>query len=67
MIITIFVLLLFIYPSLSLFSHKIIIVIYDLQIFLCLINKNVTCVFCTAAPETETFGTDNLRHHPSPP
>jgi hypothetical protein len=51
-----FILLPFTYSSLSLHSHDVIIVLYDLQIFLCPTNGNVTCVPCTAMLKTETSG-----------
>jgi hypothetical protein len=56
MIITIYVMPLFIYPNLSLHSHEVIMTLYDLQIFLYPTNKNVTCVHCNVTPNTETSG-----------
>jgi hypothetical protein len=44
----------FTYPSLSLCSHEVITILCDLQIFLCPTNGDVTCVHCTATPETGT-------------
>jgi hypothetical protein len=51
MVITMFVLPPFTYPSLSLCSHRIITVLYDLQIFPFLVNENVSC---TVTLKTET-------------
>jgi hypothetical protein len=46
----------FIYPNLSLCSHGVITVFYDLQIFLCLTNGDVTCVLYATMLETEISG-----------
>jgi hypothetical protein len=54
MIITIYVMPMFIYPNLSLHSHEVIMTLYDLQIFLYPTNKDVTCVHCNVTPNTET-------------
>jgi hypothetical protein len=56
MVITMSALPPFTYPSLSLCSHGVIIVIYDLQIFSCLTNGNVTCVPCAVMLKTDTSG-----------
>jgi hypothetical protein len=56
MVITMSVLPPFTYPSLSLQSHGVIIVLCDLQIFLCPTNGYVTRVPCAAMLETETSG-----------
>jgi hypothetical protein len=56
MVITMFVLPLFTYPSLSLHSHEIITVLYDLQIFPYPTNGNVTHVPSTTTLKTETSG-----------
>jgi hypothetical protein len=54
MVITMSVLPPFTYPSLSLCSHKVIIVLYDLQIFPCPTNGNMTRVPSAMSLETET-------------
>jgi hypothetical protein len=46
----------FTYPSLSLRSHGVTIVLYDLQMFLCLTNSDATRVYSLAASETRTSG-----------
>jgi hypothetical protein len=52
MVITISVLPSFTYPSLSLCSHEVITVFYDLQKFLCPTIGHTTCVHCTTTLET---------------
>jgi hypothetical protein len=54
MVITMFILPPFTYPSLSLCSHRVITVLCDLQIFLCPTNEDVTRVPCATTLETET-------------
>jgi hypothetical protein len=56
MVITISILPPFTYPSLSLCSHAVIIVLCDLQIFPCPTNGNMTCVPYAVALKTETSG-----------
>jgi hypothetical protein len=56
MVITMFVLPPFTYPSLSLCSHRVITVLCDLQIFSCPTNEDVTCVPCAMTLEIETSG-----------
>jgi hypothetical protein len=56
MVITMFVLPLFNYPSLSLCGHRVITVLCDLQIFSCPVNRNVTHVSCAVMLKTETSG-----------
>jgi hypothetical protein len=56
MVIIMFVVPLFTYPSLSLCSHGVIIVLCDLQIFPCPTNGDVTRVHCAVMQETGTFG-----------
>jgi hypothetical protein len=51
------VLPLFTYPNLSLCSHGVITILHDLQIFLCPMNEEVTCVHCAAVLETGTSST----------
>jgi hypothetical protein len=46
----------FTYPNLSLYSHRVITVLCDLQIFLCPINEDVTCVHCATSPDIRTSG-----------
>jgi hypothetical protein len=47
----------FTYPKLSLRSHRVITVIYDLQMFLCPTNEKATRVHCTAVLDTGTSST----------
>jgi hypothetical protein len=56
MVITMSVLPPFTYLNLSLRTHEVIIVLYDLQIFPCPTNGNVTRVPCATMLKTETFG-----------
>jgi hypothetical protein len=56
MIITMSVMPPFTYPSLSLCSHGVITVLYDLQIFPCPTNGDMTRVHYTVTPKTGTFG-----------
>jgi hypothetical protein len=56
MVIIMSVLAPFTYLSLSLRSHEVIIVLCDLQIFLCPTNRSVTCVPCAATLRIETSG-----------
>jgi hypothetical protein len=44
----------FTYPNLSLYSHGVITVLYDLQIFLCPMNEDVTCVHRNRTPDPWT-------------
>jgi hypothetical protein len=46
----------FTYPSLSLCSQGVIIVLYDLQMFSCPMNSDVTHVYSLAVLETRTSG-----------
>jgi hypothetical protein len=41
---------------LSLHNHGVITILYDLQIFLCPMNEDATCVHCTTSPDVRTFG-----------
>jgi hypothetical protein len=52
MVITMFIMPLFTYYSLSLCSHGVITVLCDLQIFLCLTNGDVTRVYYATTLET---------------
>jgi hypothetical protein len=54
MVITMSVMPLFTYPNLSLYSHRVITVLYNLQIFLCPMNENVTRVHCATLPDIRT-------------
>jgi hypothetical protein len=56
MVITMSVLHLFTYPSLSLCSHGAITILCNLQIFLCRNNGNMTRVPCAVSLKTETSG-----------
>jgi hypothetical protein len=47
----------FIYPSLSLASHEVIMVLYSLQLFVCPVNDNMTYVPCLASN-----GVGDLQH-----
>jgi hypothetical protein len=42
----------FTYSNLSLYSHGVITVLCDLQIFLCPMNEGVTRVHCATSPDT---------------
>jgi hypothetical protein len=56
MVITMSILPTFTFPNLSLRSHGVITVLYDLQIFSCPTNGNVTRVPCATMLKTETSG-----------
>jgi hypothetical protein len=47
----------FTYPNMSPYSHGVITVFWDLQIFSCPTNKNVTHVHLVVSPAGKTFGT----------
>jgi hypothetical protein len=67
MVITMSILSLFTYPSLSLRSQGVITVLCDLHIFPCPTNGDVTRVPCVVTLETETSGVlmtiNAIRHH----
>jgi hypothetical protein len=56
-IITISIMPPFIYPNLSLCTHRVITVLSDFQIFLCPTNEEATCVHCAVALEMGTPST----------
>jgi hypothetical protein len=56
MIIIMSVMLPFTYHNLSLYSHRVITVLCDLQIFLCPTNEGVTSVYCATSPDIRTSG-----------
>jgi hypothetical protein len=47
----------FTYPNISPYSHRVIIVLSDLQIFPCPTNDNVTCVHLTTSSNARTSDT----------
>jgi hypothetical protein len=56
MVITKYVMPPFTYPNVSLYSRRVIIVLCDLQIFLCPMNDGATHVPCATLPDTRTSG-----------
>jgi hypothetical protein len=57
MVITMSIMPPFTYPNLSLRSHGVITVLYDLQMFLCPTNEKVARVHCAAVLDTGTSST----------
>jgi hypothetical protein len=56
-VIKIYVMPPFTYPNLSMCSHRVIIILCDLQMFLCPTNEEATCVHCAVILETGTSST----------
>jgi hypothetical protein len=56
MVITISVIPLFTYPNLPLYSHMVITVLCDLQVFPCPMNEGATRVDCTVLPYIRISG-----------